>query len=33
VRIIVRPEEMDDPASIALAKSIEENLQYAGQIE
>ena len=33
VRIIVRPEEIDDLASIALAKSIEESLQYAGQIE
>jgi ribonuclease Y len=37
VRIIVRPEEIDDLASIELAKnvakSVEENLQYPGQIK
>ena len=37
VRIIVRPEEIDDLASIQLAKevakSVEENLQYPGQIK
>ncbi|MHB0874884.1 MAG: ribonuclease Y [Anaerolineae bacterium] len=37
VRIIVRPEEVDDLASIDLAKevakSVEENLQYPGQIK
>jgi len=37
VRIIVRPEEIDDLASIDLAKevakSVEENLQYPGQIK
>ena len=37
VRIIVRPEEIDDLAAIDLAKevakSVEENLQYPGQIK
>ncbi|MGQ9554783.1 MAG: ribonuclease Y [Anaerolineae bacterium] len=37
VRIVVRPEEIDDLASIELAKqvakSVEENLQYPGQIK
>ncbi len=37
VRIIVKPEQIDDLAAIQLAKSVaqavEENLQYPGQIK